>query len=47
MKLGSKQGDASLEKYLSCCLEKYNSKCSVYALSVEQTSQALFNKERT
>ena len=38
MKLGSKQGDASLEKYLSYCLEKYNSKCAIYALSTEQSS---------
>ena len=38
MKLGSKQGDASLEKYLTYCLEKYNAKSAVYALSTEQSS---------
>ena len=36
MKLVSKQGDASLEKYLSCCLEKYNKRAQTHVLSFDQ-----------
>ena len=47
MRLESKQGEASLEKYLSFCLEKYNSRAAQYVLSADDYGASEFNKERT
>lgn len=47
MRLASKQGDASLEKYQASCLEKLNQRSMGFSMSTDETSQALFNKERT
>ena len=47
MKLGTKKGDESLEKYLTFCLEKYNKKANSHALEVaDDENQGNYDRER-
>ena len=48
MKLGSKKGDESLEKYLGFCLDKYNRRAKKYVLvSADEQNQGNYDRERT
>ena len=48
MKLGTKKGDESLEKYLESCLDKYNKRAQAYAMqAADDDNQGNYDKERT
>ena len=48
MKLGTKKGDESLEKYLSFCLEKYNTRSNSHALEIaDDNNCGNYDRERT
>lgn len=48
MKLGTKKGDESLEKYMIFCLDKYNKRANSHALeAADDENQGNYDRERT